>query len=347
MVPASQLQVDIFVTNPMESKANRHSMLSDTNFVPGRDDLTPPSAQFMKRPRSSSASSVDSIHSGGSIGNSTVDLTYLQQPQDSTGLVSDPYLAGELGHEGHILDYTNFDGEDDTRAPGEHKISKKLQKEGRIRRAKSRRAAAASAAKADLEAKSRQGQQGSMTSNDRRLSDPPKGLNTPSRDSSLPQGAFSPLVARPPHPPTSFDPRFAVSAADQYRTDDTFLSPSDPAANQKRWSTQSGQGIYPAQSPAFKSTDEFRLSVASMGDIARGASPSPGAGGESLHRLFGDQPDPRREGGEFEPRLEISEQELDDVQFVSEVARPGKPKIDKILADEAGRSRGTVAVACE
>lgn len=44
--------------------------------------------------------------------------------------------------------------------------------------------------------------------------------------------------------------------------------------------------------------------------------------------------------------LTIDQQELQDIRIVSEVARPGKPKLDKILHDEVERSKGSLAVAC-
>jgi hypothetical protein len=48
----------------------------------------------------------------------------------------------------------------------------------------------------------------------------------------------------------------------------------------------------------------------------------------------------------MELRLELEDNELDDVHFVSECARPGKPKIDRILADEVEKSSGSVIVGC-
>lgn len=355
LVPSSALQVDIFVTNPTEVKNNRNSVLTLTDVGPGgRDEFAPPSAQFMRRPRSGSASSIESGNSAGySAANSTVDLSYLQQNSgEGSAHGGDYYLAGELGHEGHILDYTNFDGEVDTRAPGEAKISKKLQKEGKIRRARSRKVTMAQGAKAGLEARSKHGTHGSGPAVHPIIEipgerDPFRANASPPRETALPQGAYSPMAKRMSQqwsPPTSFDPKFAVSAADQYRQNgnETFLSPVD---GQKRWSATSG--VYRTASPAFKSTDEFRHSVASIGDLARGATPSPGPGNESIHRLMHERPESRQSETGDEPRLEISDQELEDISFVSEMARPGKPKIERILADEVGRSRGAVAVACE
>ncbi|PVG02808.1 hypothetical protein CPB86DRAFT_696988 [Serendipita vermifera] len=354
LVPSSALQVDIFVSNTEVKHNNRHSMMS-THFPDASpitpEQFAPPSAQFMQqRGRSNSNSSVDSIHSGGTSAlNSTIDLTYLQHGNDGF----DYYHSQELGHEAHVLDYTNFDGEVDTKAPGEANINRKLQKEGKIRRAKSRRSAAAAAAKMDLEARSRQGTGGSANppnhispiaehGGERNFSRPmPRsGRASPTPNMhGLPQGAYSPAAAQ--HPPSSFDPRLAVSAADQYRMPEGYLSATELNAN-RRWSQMSGG----PGSPGFHSADPNRLSVISMNDL-RGMSPSPVFGADSIHKLVGERPGSSAgDDGEMEPRLEIDEQELEDIQVVSEMARPGKPKLDRIVADEVGRSRGAVAVAC-
>ncbi|KAL1747574.1 hypothetical protein HDZ31DRAFT_31801 [Schizophyllum fasciatum] len=57
--------------------------------------------------------------------------------------------------------------------------------------------------------------------------------------------------------------------------------------------------------------------------------------GDEKHLLEGDG-----------PQLYVGSEELHDVARVSEFARPGKPRIDRILADEVERSRGSVVVAC-
>jgi hypothetical protein len=47
-----------------------------------------------------------------------------------------------------------------------------------------------------------------------------------------------------------------------------------------------------------------------------------------------------------EVNLVIDPQELYDVSVVSEYAQPGKPKLDRVLADEVQQSKGSVIVAC-
>lgn len=356
LVPSGALQVDIFVSNTEPIRNNRNSVLTDG--LNGNDDLLPPSARFMRRDRAGSQSSQDSLTSANSAANSMVDLSYLQQPMNSSdGLNGDLYHSNELGHEGHVLDYTNFDGEVDTKAPGEAKISKRLAKEGKMRRAKSRRSAAAAAAKVELDTRAKQSghsmaapipQPLDLSAQDRNFprTSPLAGPTSPGYNHALPSGASPPAT----HPPSSFDARYATSSADQYRTPthqvpDPFLSPIDAA--QRRWSQQSMSNLR-APSPGFQHQDNNRLSVTSITDMYRGLSPSPGPGAESIRGLVPDRPGSSASGmlGP-ETRLDIDEQELEDIQVVSEMARPGKPKIDRILADETGRARGAVAVACE
>ena len=44
---------------------------------------------------------------------------------------------------------------------------------------------------------------------------------------------------------------------------------------------------------------------------------------------------------------DVDDEEYDDLEVISEKARPGKPKLEKILKDEVEASQGAVAVACE
>jgi hypothetical protein len=46
-------------------------------------------------------------------------------------------------------------------------------------------------------------------------------------------------------------------------------------------------------------------------------------------------------------QFDISEEEVLDMNVVAEHTRPGKPKLDRILADEVERSQGPVMVACK
>jgi hypothetical protein len=44
--------------------------------------------------------------------------------------------------------------------------------------------------------------------------------------------------------------------------------------------------------------------------------------------------------------FDISEEEARDIDVVAEHARPGKPKLDRIVADEVEQSEGSVSSVC-
>ena len=282
--------------------------------------LAPPAPGFMQRKRSGSASSVDSVDDSG---RDLVDMSYL--PAAGNG---DVYHSVILGHDEHVLDYTNFDGEDDTQAPGEANLNKHVQKEGRIRRAKSRRAANAVSAKEEL--KQRAGE---------RARNPPP-LDTP-RPHSPPSKRLSPSP-RPTSPSRS--PNFPIyptlsttnggdevhASADAYRAgqaSNDYLPADD---KRSRWSVISGTANSgtspPNHSPPPHSPSPFGSNVFASGPM------------DSVRNLVAET---------GIPLLDIDADELEDMQVISEMARPGKPRVDRILADEVERSRGAIAVACK
>lgn len=53
------------------------------------------------------------------------------------------------------------------------------------------------------------------------------------------------------------------------------------------------------------------------------------------------------ESNGYQPRLDVEEKELNDLLVVSEFARPGKPRIHRIVGDEVRGAEGSVVVACE
>ncbi|THH33845.1 hypothetical protein EUX98_g258 [Antrodiella citrinella] len=118
LVPPSELQVDIFVTNakrmphmvrelPLEEMADEELAPPEPQFV--RDDSgSVKSRKSLDRQSMRSVTSTDSEESA----DSDVDLSYY-----AGDFVDEEH--GDLGHEEHVLDYTNFDGDDDTTLPGE------------------------------------------------------------------------------------------------------------------------------------------------------------------------------------------------------------------------------------
>ena len=132
MIPAPELQVDIFVTNVKYAP----KPAPDLQRVPSDNaSLAPPAPQFARhgtpKGRPSSTASVDSDYESDA--ESFVDLSYY------TGEFTEQ--DGELGHQEHVLDLTNFEGDDDTAMPGETQFNQSVKREGKLRRQASQRAA--------------------------------------------------------------------------------------------------------------------------------------------------------------------------------------------------------------
>lgn len=217
----------------------------------------------------------------------------------------------ELGHETHVLDYTNFDGDDDTPLPGENRLSRKLIKEGKLRRAKSRRTTKALEAKEALEKKAQRGK-----------SPPPPDEREQERSDRYSRRASSML---------STEPLLASAHA-------SGLSPigSPPSS------------FALTHTPASSSASTLPGGAGSSGGNVRWAenvNDPRERERESLITLNNDNNvggNSSRVGG-----LVLDAQEARDLQAVAEWARPGKPKLARILADEVEAAAGRVAVACE
>lgn len=317
-MPPSALQIDIFVTKfkpiaaPLETPflqvPQRTRFASDP--VPF-EDLQPPHPSFARSGLSShpfgSSESLDSQDSY----QSDVDLTYY------TGDSEDPIPPEDVGlaHESHILELTNFDGDNDTALPGEHDLSRDVKKEGNHRRAQSRKVTTALAAKKELEERTV------------RLTDP---------------GGLGGIVDRPPATPAisrqSMDkpvPFPIYTSSDnkwpEISVDTTHVSPHSPPTRGRR------QSIYPESTFSRDSHTPVDRKVAASSLY------STASWGSSRALLSSSAPD-----GSFNSiELDISEEEAQDINVVAEYARPGKPKLDKILADEVEQSKGSVVVACK
>jgi len=166
-------------------------------------------------------------------------------------------MYGGLGFEEHVLDLTNFDGEDDTRMPGESQLNQRLRTEGKIRREKTRQ------------------ERESL-----RLQIP-RGSSPHSHDQLSP--IYEPYSPNTPH---SSDP----------------LRPA-----------------YPPKSP-------ISPIISPLSPLPSGLPHSPSG---------------------LEQKFDMDEVEAEDMPIIAERARPGRPKIDAIIAEEARRSQGPLVVACE
>lgn len=306
--------------------------------------------------------------------------------------------GGDISEDGHhVLDLTNFDGDDDTRVPGESQMSMRVKKEGKVRRAQSRRKASATQAKQELNQKAPVYSNAYANAEDfnpyNQIDQPVAPLHyNPARVASPPLTQASKTPARPRNwdlggtispPPESrgvslYDPpiggsqdqpaqRWGDGTVQSARTmssrNDDYAQPYHPSPLAAPSPTP--QPRYPPR-PSFP---EHRLSAAdSIQD--RRYSPSPSTqglfadtagfdartlgGSESLRNLM-PEPNGQRtptstwyhSRDDDSPVFEYDDQEMDDLNVVSEVARPGKPRLDKIITDEVERSKGAVAVACK
>ncbi|KAH9926197.1 ferric reductase like transmembrane component-domain-containing protein [Fomitopsis serialis] len=321
MIPAPELQVDIFVTNV---KAGPKSAPALRRVPSDHDVFAPPAPRFARQThlspneRPESVASVDSDYESEM--ESFVDLSYY------TGEFHEE--NGELGHEEHVLDLTNFEGDDDTAMPGESQFNQSVKREGRLRRAASQRAANL------LKSKKKQ--------------------RRDSRNDHYPpaqaQGSSVRLVDRNPSDDMS-------SASIQEQRRDALLpiyTDVEPASSSK-----SPASAHPFFSPSPLSVQSPHStlvpnsSTSTLPGFSDSPNPNPKRSSEmsawseagSLAALISEVDVPRSKSGE-QIKLELDEQEVQDVGFVAEHARPGKPKLDRILADEVQQAQGAIVVGC-
>ncbi|OJT15719.1 hypothetical protein TRAPUB_4617 [Trametes pubescens] len=344
IVPNSELQIDIFVTNvkpvPPLKRAPPPTRLS---FVPPpkptekTTELEPPHPVFVQE--ASPRSSISSEDSGE---DTDVDLSYY------TGGYEE---EGELGHEEHILDLTNFEGDNDTALPGEAQFNLSVKQEGRARRRNTRRMTMAVMAKHELIYKATELQfdsPGQSSAQLVRASLPP--INTDASSSSRrpnldinvtdvslnSRGPLTPITATP----LTATPNSAHPLIDPFR-DAGMSSPrhsrnlsapgygASTPASRRVSQALSEQSVETPITPASRFGSRSRLSV--WTDTDSFAALVPGGDVEAVREQL---------------RLDLDDTEVDDVGTVAERARPGKPKLDRILADEVERAKGAVAVAC-
>lgn len=348
IVPSSVLQVDIYVTSFKPVLLKHPTLLLPPRTRLGREptksdeELQPPHPNFVREDsihlRSRSTESVESHESD-------VDLSYyLGESSD------DEPPADEMGiaHETNILDLTNFDGDVDMALPGEAYFSRRLKKEGKLRRMKSHKRA--------VTERMGQGAQSSQplaydeARTPRRAQDPrqayPDQHRTPSRSSHALQPrnvlmlstqstdrqlTITPLSERSNSPSSETDsysslrpysPLKSMPLSSEFPSAGGRRSPAYPAQScqgVKSESGKSGVGQLPLLTTNVYS-DELHSAILSSSTLGISDSQHP---------------------------FQMDEQEATDVSVISEHARPGKPKLDKVIADEVQASKGTVIIACQ
>lgn len=245
------------------------------------------------------------------------DLIEAQMPDDDyvdlSYYMGDYTMDGELGHEEHRLDLTNFDGDNDDRVRGESTLNRALKKEGTVRRAITRK---------------------------KKESGRPKrfsGARVDSRPGRLPNlPTFAEETGQPQPPPPALPLESPVAPSG-----DALGRHHVAATKSSHLFIQSIDLPVPHAPPSIeldKSGYEDGFKEGSQ-HIKRMSTLSIASQESSRQALM-------REVVE-EPQLELGEQEMQDITVVAEFARPGRPKFDMILRDEVGKAGGRIVVACE
>lgn len=341
MIPAPELQVDIFVTNVKYAPKPTPAL----QRIPSDNaSLAPPAPQFARhgqttpRGRPSSTGSADSDYESDL--ESFVDLSYY------TGDFGEQ--SGELGHEEHVLDLTNFEGDDDTAMPGETQFNQSVKREGKLRRQASQRAAdLLNPRKKKRESRNDHYPPTQMPGSTVRLvaRDPSEDFASRSSQEAHRAAlshlqtdlAHSPCAAKSPvgrpFSPTSMPMQSPHSTLVPTPSSSTIYGFSDsPNRDPKRSSEVSG--------PSGPSERVMTRPLSNASQMSGWSE----AG--SLAALIAEVEVPRSRSGE-QIKLELDEQEMQDVGFVAEHARPGKPRLDRILADEVRQAQGAIVVGCE
>jgi len=342
MIPSPGLDVDIFVTNfKPSSKLGPTTALPSSPLSYSPDQavhLVPPTPKRTrkKRERSDSTSSADSDSSA----DSCVDLNpFTSEYGDEE--------AGDIGNvpvdvrENYTLDLTNFDGDDEVALPGEAALNRRVMTIGKARRAKSRKVLGnRRAAKEDREqvangrrhhykrhsrAESVQSTEGLLAA-----ASPPAKSHRHHRSSSGFEHDLGNPVSIDSESPHRF-PNTPLSSFPISPSHAPLSPPSRSPSPQPTLPTASHGSSLSLTIPSVYSRHE-----SNGGDISRPAS--------VLSHNWDTLEDASMHGDQL--RLEVKEQEMRDVAVVSEQARPGKPKIHRILQDEVQRARGSVVVAC-
>ncbi|KAA1471129.1 hypothetical protein DENSPDRAFT_837057 [Dentipellis sp. KUC8613] len=323
LVPPDLLQVEIFVTNfKIPPKGQPFSPYPITPSTAGFQEFAPPTPGFLKedRRRQQNRASVDTFdgHDSDDSQDSYVDLSYYTGEFGADGAPT-----GELGHEEHILDLTNFDGDNDERMPGEAQVNRKVRKEGKIRRALSRRVGTQ---------KSRRGAEDHATGSKPNL--------TVSTSAITPHGSSSFLS---PLPPVAETVRL-ISPVHHRHTSETDLGTSKIIEAYELPSPEGSQSTALESPPRPISHQSDTASkhpslALTMEPDTRSVYSHP----NSMHALM---PQVEMGAGGEQVQLELDDREMLDLSVMAEFARPGRPKLDVILRDEVTKATGLVAVAC-
>ena len=338
MVPPTELQIDIFVTNakPMMRVLSSHGPPEDPLLAPpnpqfARNNTGPASREKGNHSPSNSVTSVET----DSEADSDVDLSYYESE-----VANEEH--GELGHDEHILDLTNFEDDDDTAMPGEALLNVAVREEGKKRRSVFRKSMLFPSAGTKFEADHHpQVQLQQQRPQSQRMSWYAAGPGTRASVRLVDDGPSTPAMK------SLAVPAIGEASSSQVR----LLSPMSAATIATPTSAAPLLGdrehanqhftFPPAPQPADR-----RISFAAP---SWDASPRPsstysrwsGSEAHSLAALVSEA------AAEEQIRLDLDEEEIHDISVVAERARAGRPVFSRILADEVERAKGAIIVGCE
>ncbi|KAF9516391.1 hypothetical protein BS47DRAFT_1341050 [Hydnum rufescens UP504] len=362
MVRPGVVQVDIFVTNfapnvPPWQIPSPHS--------------SPPTPHFAAHARDRSRSlSPDSLDSDSE--NSVVDLAYASRGKPQTqrrgrrrprlrsddvedtdmneevdpsakgraddGAVQHTVYSDSEEEETHdIAELTNFEGEEDARAPGEIQFSMTLKRKGRHIRMKSYHRDRDRARRSPVQSPGRSTHRTAKEDRD-------------SQGSITASVVFGSSFPYSPSPVPSSSPRSDLQSL-------PLPHPPPPSASPKDW-----PGLHhplhprphitniihtPATNIRHRDCRQPTLSADDPFDIAnRTTIPLHGTNRSFDTRSFIDERTRLRVISPTPSLVDIGDPELDDLAYVASLARSGRPKLDRILAEEVNRASGALAVAC-
>jgi hypothetical protein len=370
LVPSDQLVGDIFVTNYAQS--DKSVYLPNTTL--SSDELAPPKPMFAKDSRRRSESS-NSISSEMSVDSDT-DLAYL-----SDASVGGRVARGGQGGNGHltadgvdnrdsVLELTNWDEDEDEledeRAPAELKLSQSVKKQGRLARAKSRKRAQAKLYSNGKEPyatseghqhpplpRARTPSSTALNSTASTFINPPRNLSSPSPSYTAPLHDDSQSHSLYP----ASDPSDSIDNNHSASRPAFGNGPGHAHRNSIAESLNTAESSEPLTSHAAFHANPYNLqnnrfdsyrstasgSLTPRTDSMYDAGSTRGLVGGAWDAASGMFTRTDAEGEDKELFLDDADEE--DLNVVAEMARPGRPKLEKIIKEEVELAEGMIAIA--
>ncbi|KAF8334273.1 uncharacterized protein EI90DRAFT_3051676 [Cantharellus anzutake] len=331
LAPQGSVQLDLFVTNYTHHilGSTPHYLSQSEVFSAAPDELAPPTIPFGSRGDSSPSDS--DTESGLSDTESIVDLHYAADSEDeregahrrSLSHTQSQYTSiyGDAQGE-HCADLTNFAGEDRSRAPGEDQFSMSVKKKGKHMRRKT----LAGFVKLRLNTKRNPSPPANELFAITQLH-PGIPLTPLTVPSSVNSEGIHPPITRAVSPTSVAGPR-STSPAPRPSSRPGHLSPIDKQSHQ------------PTRSYSPLRAQPYPASDFGGQPSPRDDAPSPGDRSTMHAHLL-----PHTLGDDSDHIFDLSPTDRSDLEFTAALARRGRPRLDRILAEEVNRAAGTLAVA--